>query len=547
MTRTSLAAVLLLSATPALAELTAEEVLAGQLNFLSGYGLLEIRANGEARTASGLTVDSFTGTFRDENGTATLTLGGVELIEQSDGSVRVVWPETLPLTVEAAPRADTPLRLTTSLHLTQPSHVISGSALAQTHVFGLESLAINDLIVESPEPVGGLDLSFAVALAGLAGTAAFDDTAAPVRSADVAFDQLKTVFHLRVPETTVNGTPTDSPGEVDTDLTISGLSVKAGYEGNAVPRHTLDLSLGGIDWTQAFDVPDEDLDMDLKVTARDLALDWDVAFTLAALETSLSTALAAGQRGNARFSAGPVAYDIDAETPDGPVKVTAASGATDARLWLDRSGLRYSGGGSDISVQFTGTLPDMPLPSLGYTLAEASFEIGGPLLPSEDPQPFVLNYRLRDLAVSENLWSLFDPAAQIPRDPLTLDLDLEGTTTITDDLFAAPGDKPFTGTQARLNRLNLSAAGVGLQATGEARETGTPDAPSGAGTLDFTLTGANRLIDTLVEMGLLPDEQAMGARMGLALVARPAGDDILESRIELREDGSVHANGQRIK
>jgi hypothetical protein len=55
-------------------------------------------------------------------------------------------------------------------------------------------------------------------------------------------------------------------------------------------------------------------------------------------------------------------------------------------------------------------------------------------------------------------------------------------------------------------------------------------------------------MDTLVNMGLLPQEQAMGARMMMGLFARPGdGPDTLTSTIEVKEDGSVLANGQRIQ
>ncbi|MGI9393360.1 MAG: DUF2125 domain-containing protein, partial [Boseongicola sp.] len=69
-----------------------------------------------------------------------------------------------------------------------------------------------------------------------------------------------------------------------------------------------------------------------------------------------------------------------------------------------------------------------------------------------------------------------------------------------------------------------------------------------AGVANLMLVGGNGLLDKLVGMGLLPDEQAMGARMMMGLFARPGdGPDTLVSTIEVNEDGSVLANGQRIK
>jgi len=48
-------------------------------------------------------------------------------------------------------------------------------------------------------------------------------------------------------------------------------------------------------------------------------------------------------------------------------------------------------------------------------------------------------------------------------------------------------------------------------------------------------------------MGVLPQEQAMSARMMMGMFAVPAGDDAMESTLEVTEEGRVLANGQRIR
>ena len=49
-------------------------------------------------------------------------------------------------------------------------------------------------------------------------------------------------------------------------------------------------------------------------------------------------------------------------------------------------------------------------------------------------------------------------------------------------------------------------------------------------------------------MGLLPEDQAMGARMMMGLLAVPGeAPDTLNSKIEINEQGHVLANGQRIQ
>ena len=68
--------------------------------------------------------------------------------------------------------------------------------------------------------------------------------------------------------------------------------------------------------------------------------------------------------------------------------------------------------------------------------------------------------------------------------------------------------------------------------------------PPFAGKLSLTLTGVTGLLDKLSSTGIVPPEQAMGAQMMLGMLARPGeGADVLVSEIEMREDGSVLANG----
>ena len=72
--------------------------------------------------------------------------------------------------------------------------------------------------------------------------------------------------------------------------------------------------------------------------------------------------------------------------------------------------------------------------------------------------------------------------------------------------------------------------------------------PAPEGEADLKLVGGNGLLDKLVEMGLVPEDQAMGARMMMGLFAVPGeGEDTLTSKIVVNEEGHVLANGQRLK
>ena len=104
-----------------------------------------------------------------------------------------------------------------------------------------------------------------------------------------------------------------------------------------------------------------------------------------------------------------------------------------------------------------------------------------------------------------------------------------------------------------LNALTVRAAGAELTGEGaftfDNSDLETFDGmPAPEGSVDLALSGGNGLLDKLVNMGLLPEEQAMGARMMMGLFAVPgAGEDSLTSKIEVKSDGQILANGQRLK
>jgi hypothetical protein len=104
-----------------------------------------------------------------------------------------------------------------------------------------------------------------------------------------------------------------------------------------------------------------------------------------------------------------------------------------------------------------------------------------------------------------------------------------------------------------VKHLQVSAAGAELTGTGDFTFnnedlTSFDGMPAPAGEANLKLTGANTLIDKLIGMGLMSEGDAMGARMMMGMLAVPGeGEDTLTSKIEISEDGQIHANGQRIK
>jgi len=184
-----------------------------------------------------------------------------------------------------------------------------------------------------------------------------------------------------------------------------------------------------------------------------------------------------------------------------------------------------------------------------------------PVTQNDQEQDFAFGFKMGDFTMSDMIWGIFDPAAQLPRDPATVAIDLTGKVNLLFDLLdtkqmtavesgeIAPGEL----NAVTLNNITVSAVGAALTGSGDFTfdnsdlETfdGMP-APTGA--IDLKLVGGNGLLDKLVAMGMLPEDQAMGARMMMGLFAvAGAGEDTLTSKIEVNDQGHVMANGQRLK
>ena len=160
------------------------------------------------------------------------------------------------------------------------------------------------------------------------------------------------------------------------------------------------------------------------------------------------------------------------------------------------------------------------------------------------------------------LWAMIDPGAQLPRDPASVLLDVTGQVKVLFDLVdpIALGELDQSGAMPGellsldLNSLSARAVGAGADASGAFTFDNTDlvsfdGIPAPDGRADIVLTGVNGLLDRLLSMGLLSQDDMMGARMVLGGFFRP-GDAADELVTEIEIDGAagtISAGGQRIK
>lgn len=254
------------------------------------------------------------------------------------------------------------------------------------------------------------------------------------------------------------------------------------------------------------------------------------------------------------FGASTYEFNMNVDGDVGQGSASAAGGAM--AIAMSKDGFSYTGGAQQPQVSMFGF--DIPFP-VEIAMEEYSYNLEVPLSKSDTPRDAALAVALRGVTVNDILWSLIDPALVLPRDPATVAIDLSGTAKPLFDFLdpaqqmeAAMSDMPFEPESVTLNSLEISAAGAEVTGNGAftfdmSDMTTFPGMPRPTGQLNLAINGANGLIDKLIQMGLLPEEQAMGARMMMGMFASPVGDDMLESVIEINDQGHVIANGQRLQ
>ena len=269
----------------------------------------------------------------------------------------------------------------------------------------------------------------------------------------------------------------------------------------------------------------------------------------------------AGLAGEMALGYGPVAFAVTtsgAEDPSQAFTLEGGSRGGHFDLAVDGEAMSYSSGGRGGRFAFEGA--GMPMPRVEVSLDEAETTFRLPVSESEEPRPFTVRYGFSGLTVSEEVWALFDPEGRLPRDPASLLVAAQGQIRLLASLFdeeaqaeAEEADEIPAEVESAEVELLLEAVGARVEADGDftfdnADTTTFPGMPAPTGTLDVTATGIDALLDTLSEMGLVPPDQLMPARMMLGLFARSDGEGGYVSAIEVDgATGEVTANGQRLR
>jgi len=437
-------------------------------------------------------------------GTVTLTLGTLSMMSQSDGSVNMITPKSQNYVLNIDPANEDPASVTFAITSSDDLTVATGTPGDVSYSYSVASY------VAEVKEMGGILADPDLKLE-LSGNFTANDIAATSRIIEGNL-------------LNVTGDMTYASYSFDNALSAPGqppLNQSQRVEGAGI-TYEMALPNGGVSL------------LNLAAALRD------------GLSISLTSTAEKTEGSGTQMQPGM-----------GNIEHTLSAGQANAEMSFDRKGVAMNFDVKHYAV--SATLGDfLPFP-VAAQMGEMLFDVTIPVLAENTPSDAVYAVTVGDLTLSDDVWGLFDPAAKLPRDPATITLDMSGQTTIFTDLldFAAMEkleSAPLEPNVFSLDKLLVSLAGAELTGTGgftfDNSDTTTFDGmPAPTGAVDLKLVGGNGLMDKLVEMGLLPKDQAMGARMMMGLFATPGeGEDSLTTKIEIDgATGAISANGQRLQ
>lgn len=427
-----------------------------------------------------------------------IPLRELNLRDRGDGSVEVTLPEQIDIVVKTEIEGQPPLDVKMKVLQDGYVAVVSGSVDAPVIDMSAKTLQVLQEQVNLPEGEGAV--STQVIMAGLSGKTA-----------------------LKMGEAT------------EITSSVSATTIEAKVQGAAgEDGEVMDVTLSSQDFLSQFEGT---IPADLKATAE------------------LHEVIAAGLRGTGHYQTGKGAVDFIMRDKGQETKVNIVMDSSRLSAGLEGPALEYSAGAKGLSATFSG--PAIPLPTFTLSLGDYSFGLKMPMIKTEAPTDFAASIGLTDLVLPEMAWMMIDPTKTLSRDPATMILDIAGKVRLTENLSeetdTSGAEMPGELHALTLNQLVVKMLGAHLNGAGAFTFDNTDlesfgGVPRPMGAVDFRLEGGNKLLDQLVNLGLIDEDDATGYRMMLAMFTKAAeGEDVMTSKIEVTPEGHVVANGQRIQ
>lgn len=491
------AMVFVLSASAASADVTGQEVWNDWRAYFSSFGY-EVTAT-EATSGDTLTVTDLNLSMElpEEEGSFSWVMDTLEFTDRSDGSVSVQMPSESTIEFDVDPE--------------------EGEAAE-----GVVSLVFEGLnMVVSGDPG---DMLYSYTAAG---------------------------SQISLVELTVEGQKMD---EIKFNAILGNMIGQSSMQLSDMRRASQKVSVDSVEFEIRAVIPEEDGSFVMTGQTDSLDFTGTVEIPLEFDAESPEDMFKEGFAMDGTFRRGPTTFAMTAVDDGAPFSVAMDVASTELDMSMNKDSMGFTGTAGATNVDLSGE--DIPFP-ISVSLTESRFAMLMPLAASPEDQDFGFGFTLGGLTVPDMLWDIFDPGAILTRAPATLNLDLSGKTRVFADLMDPSiqdsDDFPGELKALTLNDLTLEVAGAELVGSGDftfdnSDKESFDGMPRPEGALDLRLLGGNKLLDSLIQMGIVPEAEAMGARMMMGVFAVPGpSEDELLSRIEVNEEGHVLANGQRIK
>ncbi len=492
----STAVLALIAGQSALADITPEEVWQKWKDMSASYGQT-VTTTAEARDGDTLMIEGATFTTVQDGAESSVAIPKIALKDLGDGTVELTMPDPVAMNIKT-PEAD-------------------GSPAS-------------DVVVEMTAPAMTMIASGTV-----------DETSYAVNAAEA-----------KIALVSVDGKTAAETGN-DVSATIRNMAGTYASSGTTV---TGDVKADAMDIAVKAADPAGEGTFNMAATMNAITIAGNTTTPEGTDMSDVGAVLKAGFVTDNTFGFGQTDFTLDFSDPTG-----AASGKgtmTNGGLTVAMDAAKLAYGTTYTGLDMTMSGPAIPFPELKIGLAEAAFNLVMPVSKSETPADFALLTKFVDLKVSDEVWGMIDPAGNLPRDPVTLVMDTKGTATLTADIMdpaamAAQGEAP-PGELNSLDLTQLQLKAVGAEVTGSGALTFDNSdlvtfggMPKPTGTLNFDATGINALLDKVTAMGLVPEDQIMGARMMMGMFAKPGeGEDTLTSLVEFK-DGGLFVNGMQLQ
>jgi hypothetical protein len=384
------------------------------------------------------------------------------------------------------------------------------------------------------------------------------DMIATGENGDFEYNYSADAINLSLEKLTVDG------AEIGSDIAkgvigLEDISGKTSITGGELRNLAQVLNATAMTYDMMFSDPDSGGTAKLSGGLQNLTSDGTSRFPVSGVNMQdMGAMIASGFSANGTFTyqAGNMNMAFDGPDGAGTASTSSTGGAIEYALGAD--GLNYDVSKTGLAIN--ALVPNVPLPIV-LNMALAKFNFAMPIQKSDEEQDFAFGFTMGDFTVSDMLWGMLDPSAQLSRDPATIALDLTGKAKVLFDFMnpdqtaalESSGTAPGELNALTLKNLVVDAVGARLTGTGDftfdnSDMVSFDGMPRPTGAVDLKLVGGNGLLDKLVKMGMLPQEQAMGARMMMGLFAVAGTEpDTLNSKLEINDEGHVLANGQRIQ